>query len=272
MDINNLNRQCFDMKLKTLEMTASTGSSGAHIGGGLSAIEMMAVLYEAANLSPSYGEERDRLILSKGHGSLALFTALWQKGLMTDEELMTFDNNGSEFFAHPHRNLQKGIEFSGGSLGLGMSYAVGVALACKRKGLKNHVFVILGDGECNEGIVWEALMSAANFKLDNLMVIVDKNGYQVDGATEEVMNSGSLKDKFEAFGFDTVEIEGHSLEELAENITKKCSNKPRALIANTVKAHGVSFLENTKHAHHTGLTKNKYDQAVKEIKQAYGVE
>lgn len=272
IDKDRLNKELLAMKLKALEMAASTGSNGAHIGGGFSAMEIMAVLLDSANLQPDDFKKRDRIILSKGHGSLALFTGLWQKGFITDEEIATFDNNGSEFFAHPHRNISKGIDFSGGSLGLGISYAIGVALACKMNNRTNRVFAILGDGECDEGIVWEALMSASHYDLDNLTVIVDNNGLQVDGNNKDVMNLEDLNLKFSAFGFHCITVDGHNIEELASAFLNKAVNKPLAIIARTRKANGISFLENTKQSHHCSLTSKKYQQAVSEIKEAYGVE
>ena len=171
---DKLIEQCYQMKTKALEMALGTGSNGSHIGGAFSAMEIFAALYEVANIDMN-NPERDRIIVSKGHCVLAYYTALWQKGLITEEELSTFDKNGTKFHGHPHRQLDKGIEFSGGSLGLGLSYAVGVALACKRKGMKNRIDVLVGDGECDEGIVWESLMSIKNYQLDNMTIIVDRN-------------------------------------------------------------------------------------------------
>ena len=258
------------MKLKALDMAQST-SFGAHIGGGFSAMELMACLYEVANIPSMADESRDRIILSKGHGVLALYTALWKKGLMTEEDLATFETDGTCFHGHAHRNLDKGVEFSGGSLGLGISYAVGVAKACKNKGLKNRIYVILGDGELDEGIVWEALMSIVNFGLNNVTVIVDRNKYQLDGPTNDIMNLLSVEDKMKAFGYDVESINGHSIQELLDNLSK-VSEKPRAIIANTVKANGLSFLMNNKMSHQCVLTKKKYELAVEEIKQAYNGE
>lgn len=270
-DIDNIKSKCLQMKLKALEMAASTGSNGAHIGGAFSLMEIMAVLMDNVNLKVDNPENRDRIILSKGHGALALYTALWQNGVISDEELLSFDKNGTEFFGHPHRDITKFIEFSGGSLGLGLSYSVGVALACKFRGLNNRIYAIVGDGECDEGLVWEALMAASNFSLSNLTVIVDKNGWQLDGPTVEVMNSSDLREKFKSFGFDCKEINGHSIQEISEALYP-VSNKPLAVIANTIKANGISFLENNKSSHHCSLSSKKYEQAINEIKQAYGVE
>ncbi|MCF0220119.1 MAG: transketolase [Muribaculaceae bacterium] len=262
-------KECLTMKLKALEMALSTGSNGSHIGGGFSAMEILAALYSVANVKDMNSEARDRIIVSKGHGVLALYTALWQHGFITEEELLTFDTNGTKFHGHAHRRIEKGIEFSGGSLGLGISYAVGVAMACKRKGLNNKVYVLVGDGECDEGIVWEALMSISHHKLDNIVVIVDRNKYQLDGPVAEIMNNASLEAKFEAFGFNVDVVDGHNIDQLLEAYKKDCEG-PRAIIADTVKAHGISFLENNKMSHHCSLTKKKYEAAVEEIKNAYG--
>lgn len=270
MDINKLKTEVFEMKLKALDMAQST-SFGAHIGGGFSAMELMACLYDVVNIPSMEDEKRDRIILSKGHGVLALYTALWKKGLLTEEDLATFETDGTQFYGHAHRNLKKGIEFSGGSLGLGVSYAVGVAKACKDKGLSNRIYVILGDGEMDEGIVWEALMSIVNFGLNNVTVIIDRNQYQLDGPTNDVMNLLSIEEKMKAFGYDVETVDGHSIPELLDTLGK-ISEKPRAIIANTVKANGISFLVNNKMSHQCVLSKKKFEMAVEEIKQAYNGE
>ena len=267
MRIEQIKKDVFEMKLKALDMALST-SFGAHIGGGFSAMEIMRCLYEVANIPSMQDENRDRIILSKGHGVLALYTALWKKGLMTEEDLSTFETNGTSFHGHAHRNLEKGIEFSGGSLGLGISYAVGVAKACIMKGLQNRVYVILGDGEMDEGIVWESLMSIVNFGLNNVTVIVDKNLYQLDGTTDSVMNLHSIEDKLTAFGFEVETLDGHSIPELLSSL-RRVSDKPRAIVANTIKANGISFLMNNKVSHQCVLPKKKYELAVEEITKAY---
>ena len=266
--VKKLEQQCLEMKLKALEMASKT-SFGAHIGGGFSAMEIMACLYETANIPSPTDPGRDRIILSKGHGVLALYTALWKRGMITDQDLDSFETDGTQFHGHAHRNLEKGIEFSGGSLGLGISYAVGVAKACKNKGLSNKIYVILGDGEMDEGIVWEALMSISNFRLNNVMLIIDRNQYQLDGPTSEVMDLCSVEEKLRAFGYEVESVDGHSIPALL-NVLGKFSDKPRAIVADTVKAHGISFLENNKISHQCVLSKKKYEQAVTEIKRAYG--
>ncbi len=269
--IERLKRQCYEMKLKALDMTLQTGSFGAHIGGAFSAMEILSVLYEIANVPNGTIQERDRIFLSKGHGVLALYTALSKKGFISDDELKTFDMPGTKLHGHPHKNEQFAIEMSSGSLGLGFSYAVGVALANKRLGRNNHIYVILGDGECEEGIIWEAAMSASHFCLDNLTIIIDENGFQLDGETKIVMDTSSLAEKFRSFGFFVEEVDGHDIKALLETLSER-HDQSTAIIAHTVKAHGISFLENNKISHQCSLTKKKYEQAVQEIKHTYGME
>ena len=267
MDIEKIKQDCLDMKLKALDMALST-SFGAHIGGGFSAMEIMRCLYAVSNIPSMDDESRDRIIVSKGHGVLAYYTALWKKGFITEEDLATFETDGTLFHGHPHRHLEKGIEFSGGSLGLGISYAVGVAKACQMKDLDNTIYVLMGDGEMDEGIVWEALMSISHFGLNHITLVIDRNNYQLDGPTDEIMTLNPLEDKLSAFGFEVEVIDGHSIASLMASLSKK-SEKPRAIIANTVKAHGISFLEHNKMSHQCTLSKKKYEQAIDDIRRAY---
>ena len=256
-----------EMKLKALEMALGTGANGSHIGGGFSAMEIYAVLYSGIlNVGPENKEDprRDRIIASKGHGVLAQYTALWKAGWLSEEDLNTFDKNGTLFFGHPTRNLQYGLENTAGSLSLGLSFGVGIALSCKKKELNNRVIVVLGDGECDEGLVWEALMAASHYQLNNLTIIVDKNGYQLDGPTVEIMNAAPLAQKFEAFGFQVDTIDGHNCEQLTEAISKRY-DKPNVIIANTIKANGISFLVNNKMSHMCPLTQKQYEQALTEL-------
>lgn len=258
-----------EMRIDSLNMSFYAGNTGAHLGGGLSMIEIMAVLYcEVINISSEnpFDESRDRVILSKGHGVLAYYAALLQKGFLTREDLSTFKADETFLTGHPSMDYTHGIELSSGSLGQGLSVGVGCALALKRK--KNEgsrVFVILGDGECNEGSIWEAAMSASHFELDNLNVVIDKNGLQYDGSTENVMNMNSMKEKWEAFGFETYEVDGHDVVQLVDVFSKKSINKPTAIIANTVKGKGISFMENSPKWHHAVLNKNQLDEAMKEL-------
>lgn len=256
-----------EMRIDSIKAAYSTGKNGAHIGGTLSMIEIMAALYVGVmNISKDnlHSDDRDRFILSKGHGVLAQYAALKQIGVLDDDELMTFKKLGTRLFAHPSRDLDIGIEFSSGSLGQGISLAVGVALALKKKNNPAKVYVLLGDGECNEGSVWEAMASAAHFRLNNLIVIIDRNRLQYDGETTEVMSMESLSDKFGAFGFDTVETDGHDIAALLDAFSYS-GEKPYAVIADTVKGKGVSFMENNPLWHNGRLTDEQYNIAMNEV-------
>lgn len=267
--IDKIESQCHAIKLKILELAMSTGKNGAHIGGALSVVEIISSILALTNISDN--KDRDRLILSKGHGALALYGALWQNGFMSEEELSGFDQNGTGLYGHPHKDTDKRIDFSAGSLGLGVSFAVGQALAFKLNNSESKVYCIAGDGECDEGIVWEALMSASNYRLNNFVFIVDKNNWQSDGPTSTVMDLHDIEAKLKAFGFSTMVINGHDISEVynAIDITRESQN-PMAIIAETVKGNGVSFLINSKESHFGPLSDKKYQQAVKEINDSYG--
>lgn len=255
------------IRLTSLEMARACGKNGSHLGGGLSPVDIFACLFGGVlNLSPSnsVSEDRDRLVISKGHCVLSYYSALYLKGFLTKADIESFEVSGSHFHGHAMRNLHKGIEFSGGSLSMGMSFAVGEAYACKLKGLRNRVFCLVGDGECDEGLIWEAAMAASHFNLGNFTLIVDRNHLQYDGLTASVMNTNSLPRKFEAFGFHVVEVDGHSAQELLDAFTIE-SPKPKCIIANTVKGKGVSFMEGVKEWHHHTLTEEEYQTALNEI-------
>jgi transketolase len=211
-------------------------------------------------------DERDRFILSKGHACLAYYAALCEIGYISKEELKTFEKNDSNLLGHPVINRKLGIDFSNGSLGMGLSLGIGVAIASKKKRKKFNVYVVIGDGECNEGSVWEAAMSAPNFKLDNLYAIIDRNNFQQTGSNNEIMSVESLRDKWSSFGWYTAELDGHNIEALCNFIDKSSQiNKPKAIIANTTKGKGFSFSENNNDWHHSILTKSFYDKAIKEL-------
>jgi transketolase len=267
--IDYLKEMSHRMRLRILELTYGVGKSGAHVGGSLSIVEILATLYGGLlqyNINNPLDRNRDRFILSKGHSAMALFSALEQVGYLTKEELDQFEINGSSYYAHASRNLSKGIEFSGGSLSLGLSFAVGVALSVKKDNLRNHIYVLVGDGECDEGLVWESLMSASHFNLTNLTVIVDFNSLQSDGYTKEIMNKSTLGDKFKSFGFNVKEIDGHDLNLINESFASRNYSKPNAIIAHTIKGKGVSFMENNVNWHHGSLSLEQYELAVSEQK------
>lgn len=268
-----IQQKTLKMRIDSLKMSVAAGSSGAHLGGGLSMMEIMAVLYLAVmniNKNNLEDENRDRFILSKGHGTLALYTAMNQAGILPDGELMTFKSNETFLTGHPVMNIKRGIEFSSGSLGQGLSLGVGTCLALKKKNNESsRCFVLLGDGECNEGSVWEAVMTAAHYRLNNLVAIIDKNKLQYDGSTDEVLNMGDMSAKWAAFGWDVKDIDGHSIEELYVALMEK-TNKPLVVIANTIKGKGVSFMENNPKFHHAVLSQSKCDEAIAELESNYG--
>lgn len=268
MNTEELQSMAKTMRHKILEISHACNLS-AHLGGGLSMVEIMAVLYgrvlryEKGN--PRWAG-RDRFILSKGHGVLGFFSALLAAGLISEETYKTFQTNESDLIAHPVMNLDLGIESSNGSLGQGLSMGVGIALAGKKKQADFRVFVYMGDGECNEGSVWEAVMSAAQLKLDNLTAVVDYNKLQSDGDSRQIMDLADLAGKFRAFGWDVREIDGHDLDQVVGAFeAPREAGKPRVLVAHTVKGKGVSFMENNNEWHHNRLTKVHYEQALGEL-------
>lgn len=264
MDLKQLAKE---IRLSALLMAFNSGKNGSHLGAGLSAVEIFAALYGKVlryDINNREDDNRDRLVVSKGHCVLSYYSALRWAGFLTDADINSFEVNGSHFHGHAMRNLQKGIEFSGGSLSMGMSFAGGIALACKKKGLKSRVYAIVGDGECDEGLIWESAMSAANYGLNNFYVIVDRNKLQYDGPTADVMNQIDLGDKFRSFGFEVRIVDGHDPDALAD-VLDKPSDKPVCVIADTIKGKGVSFMENNKEWHHHTLTEEQYMAAKAEV-------
>jgi transketolase len=230
-------------------------------------MEIMSVLYFAVlryDVQNPRWEHRDRFILSKGHGALAYYGALCIAGFIDEKDLATFKSNDTYLTGHPHMDLKRGIEFSTGSLGQGLSLGVGSALALRsRSNELSRVFVLVGDGEINEGSVWEAAMSAAHFKLSNLVVIVDKNGLQYDGITQDVLDMGDLAGKWESFGWMALTVDGHDVAALLDALQTP-HDRPLAIIARTVKGKGVSFMENNRAWHHCRLNQAEFDRAMAE--------
>lgn len=266
--IEELRLICKEMRKDVLRMAKAAGPAGAHFGGSFSMIEMVAVLYlEIMNISKEVLKEevRDRFILSKGHGVPAIYAALKQIGILRETDLDTFKTDNTKLYGHPYIDEDMGIEYSTGSLGQGLSLAVGTALGLRhKKNTTSKVFVILGDGECDEGMVWEAAMSAAQYSLNNLVAIVDRNKLQYDGDTEQVMRLESLEDKWRSFGWDVIHIDGHDIEMCYEAFCAK-SERPLVVIADTVKGKGVSFMENDPTWHHKKLSAQQEEQAMEEI-------
>ena len=196
------------MRKNVLDMALTAGASSSHFGGGLSIVDITATLYGVImklDLKNPKWENRDRFILSKGHGVLGYYTALSEVGYISEKDLKTFEKDGTYLFGHPVMNRSKGIEFSNGSLGMGLSLGIGVALAGKRKNIDYKVYVLMGDGECNEGSVWEAAMAGPHYKLDNLVAILDKNNLQQTGTNSEIMSVGDLVSKWKSFGWKVFE-------------------------------------------------------------------
>ena len=251
-----------------IDMTYSTGNIGAHLGGSLSIVELLACLY-SGNIryhaqDPNW-EGRDRVILSKGHAALALYPALFEAGIIDESELHTFKQDGSLLGGHPSLNGLPGIEFASGSLGQGLSLGVGTCLALLRKGNKeSRTFVFLGDGECDEGSVWEAVASASHYKLNNLVAVVDMNAIQYDGYTRDVLNMSPAEDKWSAFGWDVLSIDGHNVQEVLDAYEHR-GDRPLVILAYTVKGKGISFMENNWKYHNANLTKDLYEQAIGEL-------
>jgi len=258
------------MRSDVVKMTHVAGMQGAHIGGGLSMVEIMAVLYcGVMKTNPQHLEwdERDRFILSKGHCALTQYAALKQTGIINEDELTTFKQNDTKLSAHLSMNPSIGVEFSSGSLGQGLSLGVGTCLALRRKNNNSsRVFVLLGDGECNEGQVWEAAISAAHYKLDNLVAIIDKNGMQYDGATNDVLSMESMPQRWDAFGFDVITVDGHDVTALYDILTSLPKNsKPIAIVANTIKGKGISYMENNPKYHSARLSQDDYEKVLSEL-------
>ena len=244
-----------------------------HPGGSLSIADVLTYLYfEEMNIDPKNPkmEERDRFVLSKGHTAPALYATLAEKGFFPVDALKTLRKVDSFLQGHPDMKGTPGVDMSSGSLGLGFSSACGMALAAKIKGKDYRVYSIVGDGESEEGQIWEAAMFAAHYKLDNLCVVFDFNGLQIDGPVAEVMNPAPHDKKLEAFGFHVISIDGHDLEQIAAAFAeaKTVKGKPTAIIAKTIKGKGVSFMEDQVGWHGSAPNDEQYEKAVAEIKAA----
>jgi len=256
------------LRIDIIEML--TESKSGHPGGSLSACEILTALYfKEMNIDPKNPdwEDRDRFVLSKGHGAPVLYAALAEKGYFPKEELMHLRKIDSMLQGHPDMKGTKGVDMSTGSLGQGIAAANGMALAGKLDNKDYRVYALIGDGECQEGIVWEAAMFAAHYKLDNLTVFLDHNGLQIDGRNEDVMNIEPIDEKFKAFGWNVINIDGHNFEEIISAIeeAKNTSGKPTMIIANTVKGKGVSFMEDQAGWHGKAPSKEEAEQALKEL-------
>ena len=258
-------------KVRVGVIEGTHAAKSGHPGGSLSIADILTYLYfEEMNVNPADPDwaERDRFVLSKGHCAPAYYAVLAERGYFPPEEITTLRHYPSRLQGHPDRNSTPGVDMSTGSLGLGISAAAGMALAAKVDRKDYRVYTIVGDGESEEGQVWEACMFAAHYKLDNLVVIIDWNGLQIDGPVAEVMNPTPHDKKLEAFGFHVITVDGHDFDQIAAAFAeaKTVKGKPTAIIAKTVKGKGVSFMENQVKWHGSAPNDEQYAQAIAELK------
>lgn len=262
MDIKYLKEKARNIRKNIIRMTYESGVNGGHIGGGLSSADVLSVLYGAImNIDKDNMEDvnRDRFILSKGHTAIAHYAALCEYGFISEEEMFSFEKDGTAFPTHEVKNVSKGIEISSGSLGYGASVGTGIALNAKRKGLGYKTYVLMGDGEINEGSNYEAMMSASRFGLDNIVFLVDYNKQQLDGFTSKVMPVADMEKAFEGMGCLVRKIDGNNIEEIV-NVLKEenSSGKPLAVILDTVKGKGIKEIEGQPGWHHVHLSEEVY--------------
>lgn len=249
-------------------------SKSGHPGGSLSAVEILTALYfDQMNIDPTNPkmEDRDRFVLSKGHAAPALYATLSERGYFDKEELNHLRQIGSMLQGHPDMKKIPGVEMSTGSLGQGFSVACGMAMAAKLDNAPWNVYALLGDGEVQEGIIWEAAMSAAHYKLDNMIAFLDYNGLQIDGDVESVMNINPIEDKFKTFGWNVITIDGHDFDQIfaALDMARDTVDKPTMIIAKTIKGKGVSFMENQASWHGSAPSEEQLQQALSELGGAF---
>ena len=258
-------------KVRMGVIESTYGAKAGHPGGSLSAAEVYTYLYfKEMNIDPANPKwaDRDRFVLSKGHTTPGLYSVLANRGFFPVEDLPTFRHIDSYLQGHPNMNTVPGVDMSTGSLGQGISVATGMALAAKHTGKTNRVYALLGDGEIQEGQVWEACMAAAHYKLDNFCIIVDNNGLQIDGNIADVMSPYPIVDKLVAFGFEVAAVDGHNFDELeaAFNKARETKGKPFAIVMKTIKGKDVSFMENDAGWHGKAPNDAEYAQAMAELK------
>lgn len=261
---------CKRMRLHAMDMALAAGNRGAHVSGSLSCMEIYAVLYGAIlnyDINNPLWNDRDRFIAGKEHARLAEYPARAEMGFYPVDVLNTYEQNDGLLVGHQLKK-ELGVEYGSMSLGMEMSFAVGKAIIAKQTEQKYHIYCLLGDAECEEGPVWEAFIAAAHYKLDNLTVIIDRNRMSVDGNTEELMAQRDMQKKMEAFGFESVTVDGHDIHQLMEALKHKTEGQPYAVIAETTKGKGVSFIENNKSWHQAVLNEKQYHEAVEEIQNS----
>jgi transketolase len=268
-DMNELEEMAKRVRRSAVDMAYAAGAGGSHLGGGLSCVEILTALYGAVfhfDKENPTDMERDRFLTGKAHCILTQYSVMQEMGIITEEEKYTFKDNGGLLIGYP-KNPKLGLEFSGGTLGMALSVGTGMALDAKRKGRNHKVYVMIGDGECDEGIIWEAVMTAAKYALSNLVIIVDRNNLQLSGTVEEVMTLGNLGEKFKSFGCAVQEVDGHSIPELVQAYQAVSDEKPNVIIAHTIKGKGLSFVENHVEWHQNVLTEEMYHKAIQELEE-----
>lgn len=260
-------------KIRREILTMIYNAKSGHPGGSLSSVDILNVLFTKCMKHCMKGEKnsdyskRDRFVLSKGHASAALYAVLAHCGYFDENELITFRKLGSRLQGHPSKRLLDCIEVSTGSLGQGLSIACGMALGLRLDNINSKIYVYLGDGELEEGSVWEAVMNASSNKLNNIIAFVDRNKLQIDGSTEDIKSLGDIKSKFEVFGWSACEIDGHNIKQIYNAIeTAKLSDRPYVIVANTIKGKGVSFMENQASWHGKSPNEKEYKLALEDLK------
>lgn len=270
MDRDKIKQLAKELRREIIQSSYATGKVGVHIGPALSLADYLAVLYGGAmNVDPHNPnkEDRDRFVLSKGHAYTALYSVLALRDFFSLEEYhANFMTDGGLYPAHPIKRLEKGIECSTGSLGMGLSFAVGKALNAKKKGLSYITYVAMGDGECNEGSTFEAFVSAVQLGLDNLVVFIDHNKYQQDGATADIMNI-PFTQSLTAIGCNVVDLDGNDVDQIVDALENRPANgRPFIIVGNTIKGKGVSYMENVTSWHHASMNEEQYNMAIEELK------
>lgn len=256
-------------EIRAMIFKSAYKGGGGHLGASFSVVEILTTLYFSDLLkyksSNPYSKSRDRFILSKGHAVLTLYAALAKAGFFPEKDLYTFCQPGSKFGGHPKMYEVPGVEASTGALGHGLGFGIGVALAGQLRKQDYKVFVLLGDGECQEGSIWEGALFAPEKKLDNLVVIVDHNKLQAMDRLDNIINMDSMSKKWESFGWDVEEVDGHDLEQLQDVLGRKNKNRPRLIIAHTIKGKGLSFMENTPIWHYRMPNDEEMKMVLKEL-------
>tara|TARA_B100000963_G_scaffold91149_1_gene78458 strand:+ start:8279 stop:9112 length:834 start_codon:yes stop_codon:yes gene_type:complete len=270
--IKKLEEMSKRLRLHAIDMGLHSGEKGSHLGGSLSCVEIMSVLFGHLmkfDVKNPHWERRDRFIPSKAHCGLSHFPALADVGFFNKDDVADeYIKDGGYLYGHP-MDIKIGLEYSGGSLGMALSFAIGIALSNRSKKINAKTYLLVGDGELHEGSIWESFMAASHFKLSNIIVIVDRNGLCMDGPIDDVMSLGDLKMKLESFGWNVNSCDGHDISSLLNAFSNSSDVKPNIIIADTIKGKGIDFMENKIEWHFSSLTQEQYDDAKSQILEKY---